>query len=127
MKVGSFLLCRSAVMRPDGSFDIEQSDLAESVESVFPAQLRLAAVLVLEAEPGERGPQRLEISLRDAHATPLRRWPFSFALKEGQRGARLVLNLKEAEVPAPGEYLVVLKVNGRPVSPAKTFKALGAA
>jgi hypothetical protein len=123
VNVSSFILCDSATIRPDGTFDVVRGGLAEVMPPAFPAEAALSAVLVLEIGPDETGPQRLEIFLRDANAKKLQAWPYAFTLQANQRGANLVLNLKGLRLPEPAEYLLSLRVNGKHLGPAKTLRA----
>ncbi len=123
MKVTSFLLCQSARLRPDGTFDVANGGLSELELSGFPAATSLCAVLTLEAMADEAGPQEVEISLRDANARRLQSWRYAFILGTGQKGANLVMNLRQARLPAAGEYLVDMRVNGRHLGPARTLRA----
>lgn len=123
MKLTSFILCESARMRPDGTFDIVNGGYAEAVSAAFPSKLTIAAVLVLETEPGEGGPQTVEMQLRDADGKPLQAWRHAFELATAQKGAHLVLNLKDVRFPAEGDYAFEVRANGARVTPVKTVRA----
>src|SRR5579884_4151034 len=103
MKITSFILCDSARLRPDGSFDVVNGGFSETRQAAFPARLSLACVVVLEAEPDEYGPQSVEVSLRDANGRKLQLWPYPFELAPGQKGANLALNLRRVRLPGPGD------------------------
>ncbi len=123
MKITSFILCDSARLRPDGSFDVVNGGFSETRRAAYPARLSLCAVLVLEAEPDEYGPQSVEVSLRDANGRKLQLWPYPFELAPGQKGASLVLNLKGVRLPSAGEFQFDVRLNGKVIGPAKTIRA----
>lgn len=123
MKITSFLLCDSARLRPDGSFDVVNGGFSARRQAGYPARLSVACVVTLEAEPDEYGPQTVEVSLRDGDGKRLQLWPYPFELAPGQKGANLVLNLKQVRLPAPGDYQFDVRVNGKLVGPAKTIRA----
>ena len=123
MKLTSFILCESARMRPDGTFDVVNGGYAEAVSQSFPAKLTIAAVLVLECDPGEGGPQTIEVQLRDADGKPLQAWRHAFELAAGQRGAHLVLNLKDVRLEREGDYAFEVRANGARATPIKTIRA----
>jgi len=123
MRITSFVLCDSARLRPDGGFDIVNGGFGETTQPEFPARISICAVLVMEVAPGKTGAQRVEISLRDAHARRLQAWRHAFTLERNQQGAHLVLNLKEVSLPAPGDYLFDVRINGKHLGPAKTIQA----
>ena len=123
MRITSFILCESATVRPDGTFDVVNGGLSEVAHAAFPAEPRVSAVLVIEFGPDEAGPQALDIQLRDANAVRLQLWRYPFVLGDKQRGANIALNLKGLRLPEPGEYLLDARVNGRHLGPAKTLRA----
>jgi hypothetical protein len=126
MRVTSFLICDSAKVRPDGTFDVVNGGLSESSFLKFPALTTIACVLTLEIMPDEAGAQELEITLRDGNARKLQTWRYPFMLGNGQKGANLVINLRQARIPAAGEYLLDVRVNGKHLGPAKTLRAVAA-
>lgn len=123
MRITSFILCDSATIRPDGTFDVVNGGIGAVIKPAFPAEAALSAVIVLEIGPEETGAQRLEIYLRDCNAARLQLWRYPFETQPQQRGANLVLNLKGLRLPEPGEYLLDARVNGRHLGPAKTLRA----
>lgn len=124
MKITSFILCDSATVRPDGTFDVVNGGISETAQDAYPALPPLSAVLVIEMGPDETGPQRLELHLRDANARKLQLWRYPFTLAANQRGANLVLNLKGLRLHEPGDYLLDVRVNGKHLGPAKTLRAV---
>jgi hypothetical protein len=123
VRITSFILCERATVRADGTFDIVNGGLGETVQPSYPAEVPLSAVFVLEAGPDETGPVTLDVQLRDANARRLQLWRYPFTLAENQRGASIVLNLKGLRLPEAGEYLLDARVNGRHLGPAKTLRA----
>jgi len=123
VNVTSFLICESAKVRPDGTFDVVNGGLSEKSFSKFPAATTIACVLTLEILPDEAGAQEVEITLRDANARKLQAWRYPFVLGDRQKGASLVINLRQARIPAAGEYLLDVRVNGKHLGPAKTLRA----
>lgn len=123
MRITSFFLCDSARMRPDGTFDVVNGGVSETAQAAYPARLDVACVAVMEAEPDEYGPQRVEILLRDGNGRRLQAWRYPFELAPGQKGANLVLNLRQVKLPAPGDYLFDVRVNGKHLGPARAVQA----
>lgn len=124
MRITTFILCESATVRPDGTFDLVNGGLGETAQRAYPAQTALSAVFVVEFGPDETGPQTLDVQLRDANARRLQLWRYPFTLGDNQRIANIVLNLKGLTLPEPGEYLLDARVNGRHLGPAKTLRAI---
>lgn len=123
MHLTGFILCESAKMRPDGTFDVVHGGYSEAVAERFPTELTISAVVVLEAGPAESGPQDLEVQLRDPDGRPLQAWRHAFPLQPGQKGAHLVLNLKSVRLPAAGDYAFEVRLGGKRLSPVKFMRA----
>lgn len=115
MELVSFVVCQSANLGPDGTFNILGGGRDRLAAPSFPLIVpTLTLVLRVEAHPAEVGPHRLGIRLVDADGRLLMAPPDAeFEVGHGRRLVNFLMEVANLRFPAAGSYGFEVRIDGQ--------------
>lgn len=115
MELVSFVVCQSANLGPDGTFNILGGGRDRLAAPSFPLVVpTMTLVLRVEASPSELGQHRLGIRIVDADGRLLMAPPDAeFVIAPGRRLVNFLMEVTNLRFPAAGSYGVEVRLDGQ--------------
>lgn len=115
MELVSFVVCQSANLGPDGTFNILGGGRDRLAAPAFPLVVpTMTLVLRVEAQPTEVGQHRLGIRLVNADGRLLMAPPDAeFEVGSGRRLVNFLMEVANLRFPAAGSYGFEVRIDGQ--------------